>query len=216
MSKHKVEIKFSFTGSQVNLYPISKDELAQLIKNRNQENPLPYYEIIQSDGHLICSGLDPIDGQTSIQILVDGNPIEVDGYSIADDQEDADNLRLTEKNSMIINSENRRDLEGEIPQDMHALIVREFFKSASAIVNFEADKAVCASDFELLILSADNDSDFSEVTYHADILPTESDLVGVVFDGITAEPDIHIDNFKDQELFLFARDASGKFNFVET
>ena len=215
MPKHKVEVKITCTGSQVSLYLLTDSELAELINNSQQENQESYHDIIQTDGHHIYSGIDPIDGDTSIEIFVDGDPIEVDGYSLADDEDEADNLRLKVKNKMIVNSENSRWLEGSIPDNMHALVVREYFKSAIANVDFETNKVVCASDFELIILSTDSPSDFSEVTYHADILPTENDLVGIVFDGVEAEPSIYIDNFKDQELFLFVRDASGKLNLTE-
>lgn len=215
MSKHKVDVKMTFSGSQVNLYLIDDDELAQLKSNATLENPLPYYEIISSDGHQIYSGLDPIDGDTAIEIYQDEEQIDIDGYSFVDDEEEANKLRSSDKNKIIINNENNRDLEGEIPKNMHALVVREFFKSATAMVGFKSDRPVCASDFELIIQSVDNSSDFSEVTYHADILPTESDLVGIVFNDIEVEPDIANYNFIDQELFLFERDASGQLNFVE-
>jgi hypothetical protein len=215
MAKHEIEVKITFTGSQVSLFLVSDSEVANLIDNSQREHQERFHEIIQDSGHHIYSGIDPIDGNTSIQIFVDGNPIDVEGYILADDDEEAEKLRLTVKNKMIVNSENSRWLEGNIPDDMHALVVREYFKSATANVYFEADRVVSASDFELIILSTDSPSDFAEVTYHADILPTESDLVGIVFDGYEAEPDIYIDNFKDQELFLFVRDASGKLNLTE-
>lgn len=215
MSKHQIEIKIIFTGCQVTLYFVSDSVLAELMNNAQQENQKRYHEIIQSEGHHIYSGIDPVDGDTAIEIYVDGDPIDVDGYSLADDDDEADNLRLKVKNKMIFNTENSPWLEGDIPKDMHVLVVRDDFKSATASIFFEADKKVSASDFELIILSTDSPSDFAEVTYHADLLPTESDLIGVVFDGYQAEPDIHIDNFQGQELFLFVRDASGKLKLTE-
>lgn len=215
MSKHEIEVKIKFTGCQVALYFVSDSELNELLYSSQQEKPKRYHEVIQSEGHHIYSGIDPIDGDTSIEIYVDGDPIDVDGYSSADDNDEADNLRLTVKNKMIYNSENSPWLEGDIPKDMHALVVRDYFKYATANVFFESDKEVSASDFELIILSTDSPSDFSEVTYHADILPTESDLIGIVFDGVEAEPSIDIDNLQAQELFLFVRDASGKLKLTE-
>lgn len=56
----------------------------------------------------------------------------------------------------------------------------------------------------------DNTSDFSDVTYHSDILPTESDLVGIMYDGIEYEPELHIDNFIDEE-FFFSYEIKMKF-----
>jgi len=215
MSKHQIEIKLTVTGSQVNLYLVNDSELSQLMSNSELEDPEPYYEIIQSDGYQIYSGIDPIDGDTSIEILVDGDPIDLDGYSLADFEEEANEFRSKFKNKMIRNSENGRWLEGDIPKDMHALVVREYFKHATASVTFESKKAVYASDFELIISSTDSPSDFSEVTYHADILPTECDLVGIVFDGVEAEPELYIDNFKAQEFFLFVRDAAGKLKLTK-
>jgi hypothetical protein len=215
MSKHEIEVKIKFTGCQVALHFVSDSELNELLNSSQQEKPKRYHEIIQSEGHHIYSGIDPIDGDTSIEIYVDGEPIDVDGYSSADDNDEADNLRLTVKNKMIYNSENSPWLEGDIPKDMHALVVRDYFKYATANVFFESDKEVSASDFELIILSTDSPSDFSEVTYHADILPTESDLIAIVFDGVEDEPSIDIDNLQAQELFLFVRDASGKLKLTE-
>lgn len=216
MSKHQIEIKLTVTGSQVNLYLVNDSELSQLMSNSELDDPEPYYEIIQSDGYRIYSGIDPIDGDTSIEIFLDGNPIDVDGYSLADFEEEANEIRSKVKNKMIRNSENGRWLDGDIPKDMHALVVREYFKDATASITFESQKAVFASDFELIISSTDSSSDFSEVTYHADILPTECDLVGIIFDGVEAEPELHIDNFKDQEFFLFVRDAAGKLKLTNT
>ena len=215
MPKHKIEIKITFSGCQAALYLVSDSELAKLTSNSQQENKNLYHEIIRSECHQIYSGIDPIDGDASIEIFVDGDPIDIDGYSLADDVDEASDLRLTVKNKMIFNTENSPWLEGEIPKNMHALVVRDSFKSATANVSFESDETVSASDFELIILSTDSPSDFSEVTYHADILPTESDLVGIVFDGVEAVPNIYINNFKDHELFLFVRDASGKLNLRE-
>lgn len=215
MSKHEIEVKIKFTGCQVALHFVSDSELNELLNSSQQEKPKRYHEIIQSEGHHIYSGIDPIDGDTSIEIYVDGEPIDVDGYSSADDNDEADNLRLTVKNKMIYNSENSPRLEGDIPKDMHALVVRDYFKYATANVFFESDKEVSASDFELIILSTDSPSDFSEVTYHADILPTESDLIAIVFDGVEDEPSIDIDNLQAQELFLFVRDAAGKLKLTE-
>lgn len=215
MSKHEIEVKIKFTGCQVALHFVSDSELNELLNSPQQEKPKRYHEIIQSEGHHIYSGIDPIDGDTSIEIYVDGEPIDVDGYSSADDNDEADNLRLTVKNKMIYNSENSPRLEGDIPKDMHALVVRDYFKYATANVFFESDKEVSASDFELIILSTDSPSDFSEVTYHADILPTESDLIAIVFDGVEDEPSIDIDNLQAQELFLFVRDAAGKLKLTE-
>lgn len=215
MSKHEIEVKIKFTGCQVALHFVSDSELNELLNSSQQEKPKRYHEIIKSEGHHIYSGIDPIDGDTSIEIYVDGEPIDVDGYSSADDNDEADNLRLTVKNKMIYNSENSPRLEGDIPKDMHALVVRDYFKYATANVFFESDKEVSASDFELIILSTDSPSDFSEVTYHADILPTESDLIAIVFDGVEDEPSIDIDNLQAQELFLFVRDAAGKLKLTE-
>lgn len=215
MSKHEIEVKIKFTGCQVALHFVSDSELNELLNSSQQEKPKRYHEIIQSEGHHIYSGIDPIDGDTSIEIYVDGEPIDVDGYSLADDNDEADNLRLTVKNKMIYNSENSPWLEGDIPKDMHALVVRDYFKYATANVFFESDKEVSASDFELIILSTDSPSDFSEVTYHANILPTESDLIAIVFDGVEDEPSIDIDNLQAQELFLFVRDAAGKLKLTE-
>lgn len=215
MSKHEIEVKIKFTGCQVALHFVSDSELNELLNSSQQEKPKRYHEIIQSEGHHIYSGIDPIDGDMSIEIYVDGEPIDVDGYSSADDNDEADNLRLTVKNKMIYNSENSPWLEGDIPKDMHALVVRDYFKYATANVFFESDKEVSASDFELIILSTDSPSDFSEVTYHANILPTESDLIAIVFDGVEDEPSIDIDNLQAQELFLFVRDAAGKLKLTE-
>ena len=151
MPKHNVNVKLTVTGCQVTLYLLSDSELVQFLDNSKLENPEPLYEVIQSDGYFIYSGIDPIDGDTSIEVFVDGTPIDVDGYIVADDDKEAKNLKRTMPNKLLINDSNYCYLEGDIPKNMHALVVRDYFKSATADVSFKTDKKVCASDFELII-----------------------------------------------------------------
>jgi len=215
MSKHKIEIKITAAGSFVTLFLISDDELSQLKNNSKLENPEPYYDIISDGGYEVYSGVDPVDGDTSIEIFVDGDLIEVDGCEQVDDDEGADALRLTDKNKLIINSDNCIWLEGDIPKNMHVLVMRESYKYATASVYFESEKLVHASDFELILKSTDSPFEFADVTYHAGILPTENDLVGIIFNGVEAHPEIAIHHSQDQELFLFVRNIAGELKLTK-
>jgi|APCry1669190156_1035279.scaffolds.fasta_scaffold27530_1 hypothetical protein len=210
MPKLDVEIKLLFSGDLITLFLIDDDELAELISNAKLHSPKPYYEIIDKTGDEIYLGIDPIDGDLTIEILIDGKPIIVEGYNLADDSDEAKNLRLINKNKVLINSDNLRSLEGDIPKNMHALIIREYLKDAEANCFFESDKVVCASDFELILSSSDSDSDYADVTYHADLLSTECDVVGIELNGIENQPEITVQNIQSQEVFLFVRNAKGQ------
>ena len=66
MPKHNVNVKLTVTGCQVTLYLLSDSELVQFLDNSKLENPEPLYEVIQSDGYFIYSGIDPIDGEVIV------------------------------------------------------------------------------------------------------------------------------------------------------
>ena len=124
MAKHEIEVRLLVTGSQVKLYIVSNEELKELLLNSKSNGSLRYHEILSSEPHLIYSGIDPIDGDTSIEIFVDGEEILVDGCeSVADDAE-ANESRSSQQNMIIINSENSRELNGLIPKEMHAFVIR--------------------------------------------------------------------------------------------
>ena len=110
MTKHKVEVKIAGSGTNAFLYVFGDDVLDRLYENTKSEEPMhPLDVLIENDIEAIniCYGIDVVDSESDVVIIIDGDEFKVDGVenlSYLDDEDD--DYEDTIKNKLLYDEDN--------------------------------------------------------------------------------------------------------------
>ncbi len=220
MTKHKVEVKITGSGTNAFLYVFGDDVLDRLYENTKSEEPMhPLDVLVENDIEAIniCYGIDVVDAESDVVIIIDGEEFKVDGVenlSYLDDEDD--DYEDTIKNKLLYDEDNIFPLDGVIPEGIHAIVVIERCKEANAIIEFEADELITVDDIRVNLTDLDVNTDFSLATYHLGLLEgMELNLKSISYKGIEYPFWISGEEIARENLYFVARNDDGDFEVVE-
>lgn len=218
MSKHKLKMKITGPGLEINLYCINKAVLKDFKANAKSNSPKKYHEILNQngiDGELICWGIDVIDGPRKISIDIDGKTFEIDEVRNVDDADETvpDD---TIANVLYYSDESVNELNGEISSNQYALVVVDRYSLATLYADFEANDPIDIKKLRLELKDLDTSSDFSAATWQLDLADDlEKDAQSISYDGFTYEFDFQCSDFDTQEVYLVERNSQGDLQISE-